>query len=122
MKKNIAALVLAILGAVAGVIGGIMWAACADTCADAVGTSIGYTIGFIVLGIGGAVVALVGGIQAFTYKGGRVALSVVGLVMQVGALVLQCVFIEGFAFVLSMWTLIAIILLLVETILAARKA
>lgn len=122
MKKNIAALVLAILGAIAGVVGGIMWAACADACADVVGSSVGYTVGFILLGIGGAVLSLVGGIQAFTYKKGRVVLSVFGLLFEVGALILQCVFIEGFEFVLSMWTMFAIILLFIETILAARKA
>lgn len=121
MKKNTAALVLAIIGTVFGIIGAIMWAACADTCADIVGSSTGYTVGFIVLGLGGAVFSLIGGIQAYNLKKSGLALSVVGLLMQFGNIILQCVFLGGFSFVLSLWTIVAIILLLVATILAGRK-
>ncbi|MDE7158157.1 MAG: hypothetical protein K2N74_01135 [Clostridiales bacterium] len=121
MKKNTAALVLAILGSIAGLIGGIMWATCADTCANIVGSSTIYTICFIVLGIGGAVLSLIGGIQAFRFKSGRLGLSVVGLLCQIANLVLECVFIKGFSFILSIWTLLAVILLLVATFLAAKE-
>ena len=120
MKKNTASLVLAIIGAVCGLIGAIMWAACADACADIVGSSTLYTVLFILLGIGGAVVSLIGGIKAFTFRGGRFALSLLGLLMQVANLIVQCVFVEGFSFVLSWWTLLAIVLLLVATILSRR--
>ncbi|MDE5896869.1 MAG: hypothetical protein K2H43_03540 [Clostridia bacterium] len=122
MKKNTVALVLAIIGAVFGVLGGIMWAACAEACADVSGgASIGYMVGFILLGIGGAVVSLIGGIQAFSYKKAGLPLSIVGLVCQVVNLVLECVFVEGFSFVLSMWTIFSVILLAVATVFAAKK-
>lgn len=121
MKKNTAALVFAILGAIFGIVGSIIWAACADTCASIVGSSTGYTVGFLLLGIGGAVVSLIGGIQAFAYKKAALPLSVVGLLMQVGNLVLECVFAEGFSFVLSLWTILSIIMLVIETVFAARK-
>lgn len=124
MKKNIAALVLGIIGAVCGVIGGIVWAACADSCAGMViggGAATIYLVGFILLGIGGAVFSLVGCIQAFAFKGGRLALSIVGLLMETACLILECLFIRGFAFGLSLWTLLAIVLLLIETVFAAKK-
>ncbi len=121
MKKNTAALVLSILGAIFAVIGGILWAACADTCAEVVQSSTGYTVGFLALGIGGAVISLIGGIQAFGFKRAGLALSVVGLLMQVGNLVLECVFLGGFSFVLSLWTILALIMLVIATVFAARK-
>lgn len=121
MKKNTAALVLAIIGAIFGLIGGIVWTACADTCADIVKSSTLYTVAFAVLGIGGAVLSLIGGIQAFGFKGGALALSVIGFICQIANLIVQCVFLEGFSFVLSLCTIVAIILLLLATIFAARK-
>lgn len=121
MKKNTASLVLAIIGAVFGMIGGLMWTACADTCAGIVEGGTGYTIGFLVLGIGGSVLSLVGGIQAYGNKSGKMGLSVTGLLCQIANVVLQCVFLGGFSFVLSLWSILAVILLLVATILAARK-
>lgn len=121
MKKNTAALVLAIIGAICGIIGAIMWTACADACANIVGSSTIYTVGFIVLGLGGAVLSLIGGIQAYGFKKGGFGFSLVGFLFQVGNLILQCVFAEGFSFVLSLWTIIAILLLLIETIMSKRK-
>lgn len=121
-KKNTASLVLAIIGSIFGIIGAVLWSACADTCANIVGSSSWYTAGFIVLGLGGAIVSLIGGIQAFGFKRGRFALSVIGLIMQVGNLILQCVFAEGFSFILSCCTILSIILLLIATILAKRNA
>lgn len=121
MKKNTAALVLSILGAIFGVIGGILWATCADTCADIVQSSTGYTIGFIALGVGGSVLSLIGGIQAFGFKKAGLPLSVVGLLLQVGNFVLECVFLGGFSFVLSLWTILAMIMLVIATVFAAKK-
>lgn len=121
MKKNTASLIFAIFGAIFGIVGAIMWSACADACANIVGSSTGYTVGFIVLGIGGAVFSLIGGIQAYGYKGGRVGLSVLGLLMQVGNLILQCVFAGGFSFVLSLWTILAIVMLVIATILSSKQ-
>lgn len=121
MKKNTASLVLAIFGAIFGIIGGLMWTACADTCADIVGGGTGYTIGFLVLGIGGAVLSLIGGIQAYGNKSGKMGLSVTGLLCQIANIVLQCVFLGGFSFILSLWSILAAILLLLATVFAARK-
>lgn len=121
MKKNTASLVLAIIGAICGLIGGIMWATCADACANIVGSSTLYTVLFLVFGIGGAVISLIGGIKAFTYQKGRFGLSLFGWLLQVANLIVQCVFAEGFSFVLSLWTLLAIILLLVATILSRKS-
>ena len=128
MKKNTAALVFAILGAIFGLIGGILWAACAQTCAgvsSAVGgesgTPVGYMIGFICLGIGGALFMLIGGIQAFTYKKAGTALSILGFLLQIGCLVLQCVFVGGFSFTLSLCTIVSVLMGLMQAIFAARK-
>lgn len=121
MKHNTAALVLAILGTICGVIGGLMWATCADACAGVVGTSGGYVAGFCILGIGGAALSLIGGIQAFGYKKSELGLSVIGFLMQVANFILQCVFLGGFSFTLSVWTILAIVLLLLETIMSAKK-
>lgn len=121
MKKNIAALVFAILGAVFGVIGALMWSACADTCAGIDASANGYTAGFIILGIGGSVLSLIGGIRAYGFNSGRLALSVIGLLMQIGNLILECVFLGGFSFIMSVWTLLALLMLLLGTCFAAKK-
>lgn len=128
MKKNTGALVLAILAAISGLIGALMWVACAATCANvgnalagAGGTATGYTIGFAVLGIGGSVFTLIGGIRAYGFNSGRAALSVIGLLMQIGNVILQCVSIGGFSFTLSLMTLVAILLAFIEAILSAKK-
>lgn len=122
MKKNTAALVLAILGAISGLIGGILWTACADTCSGLVAEAGLYIIGFVVLGIGGAVIALIGGIQAFGFKKSGFVLTLIGLIFQIGQLIFACVFLGGFSFILNLWTILSIILLLVAVILAHRKA
>lgn len=128
MKKNIGALVCAIIGAVLGLVGGILWATCADALGS-INSGLGgdstnqtiYLVVFIVLGIGGAVLSLIGGIQAYSYKKSGLILSVFGLLMQVGCLIAQCVAVEGFAFLLSACTVVSIILLLVATILSGKK-
>lgn len=122
MKKNVAALVFSILGTVFGIIGAIIWAACADTCADIVGSSTMWTVGFIVLGVGGGVVSLIGGIQAFRFRPAGFVMSLLGCLLQVGTLVLECVFVEGFSFVLSLWTLLAIVMLVLATVFSKRKS
>lgn len=129
MNKNTGSLVCAIIGAVFGLIGGILWAACADAVGS-VGAAAGadtssstvYLVVFLILGIGGAVVSLIGGIRAYGRNSGAVALSVLGLLMQVGNLVAQCISVEGFSFVLSLCTIVSIVMLLVATILAGRRA
>lgn len=121
MKKNIAALVFAILGAVFGIIGAFMAATCADTCAGFMEkSSTFYTIAFFVLGIGGAVLSLIGGIKAFSFNGGF-GLSLFGLLMQIATFVLQCVLVEDFILMLSLWTLLSIVMLLLATVFAKRK-
>lgn len=121
MKKNTAAFVLALLGAIFGLIGGILYAACADACATVVKSSTGYIAGFAILGVGGAVIALIGGIQSFGFKKGGFFLILSGLLMQVGQLILACVFIGAFSFALNLWTILAIVMLVVSAIFAAKK-
>lgn len=121
MKKNVVAFVLALVGAIFGLIGGILWTACADTCATIVGEAGPYIAGFVILGMGGAVLALVGGIQAFGYRKGGFVLTLSGLILQVGQLILACVFTEGFIFVLNLWTMLSIVLLVVAVIFAHKK-
>lgn len=119
-SKNTAALVFAILGTIFGAIGALMWTACAD-CASIGGSSTLYTIGFIAFGIGGAVCAMIGGIQAFSFKSGSFGLSLFGMLFQIGNLVLQIVFAESFSFILSLWTILAILMGLLQTIFVKRN-
>lgn len=128
MKKNTGALVCAIIGAIFAIIGAILWATCADalgSVSSAVGGDRGnttiYLVLFLVLGVGGAVVSLIGGIQAKDYKRPGFVLSLVGLLMQIGNLITECVSVEGFSFLLSACTIIAVILLLVATVFSAKK-
>lgn len=128
MKKNTGALVCSIIGAVFGILGGILWA----TCADAVGSINGavggdnttqtiYMVVFLVLGIGGGVIALLGGIRGYGGKSKATVLCVLGTLMQVGNLIAQCISVEGFSFLLSLSTLVAIVLLVVASILCAKN-
>ena len=131
MKKNVAALVLGIIGAIFAFLGGILWAACSSavgTVADAVGDSgekVNQTIYmavYIILGIGGGVLSLIGSIQAFNLKRKPgLILSILGFVFQIGVLIASCIQVGGFYFALAVLPLIAIILLLIEVIMAARK-
>lgn len=122
-KKNTAAFVLALIGSIFGLIGGILW----TTCADAVNSVSGgqgtvYLVCFIILGIGGAVLSLVGGIRAYGFKKGAFALTFLGLLFQIGMLIAACVAVEGFEFLLNLCTLVAILLLVIATVYARRKA
>lgn len=129
MKKNTAALVFGILGGIFGLIGAIMWAACAKTCADVSGglggsTSlpIGYMLGFLALGGGGAVMGLIGGIQAYGFRRAGLVLSIFALLFEIGDLVLEFVFLGGFSFTLFIATIVAILMCFLEVCFAARKA
>ena len=127
-KRNTAAFVLALLGAIFGLIGGILWPACADAIGSIESAVSGgssttvYLVFFIILGIGGAVLALVGGIRAFGYKKGGFVLVLLGLLFQIGMLITACVAVEGFSFLLNLCTIVAIILLVIATVFAHRKA
>lgn len=122
-QKNVAAFVLALIGSIFGFIGGILWAACAGTVAEVIGDggAIGYTIGFVVLGVGGAIIGLVGGIQALGFKKGRLVLTAAGLVAEIGHIILSCVAVEGFSFLLNITSIVSVILLLVAVILVAVR-
>lgn len=128
MKKNTAGFVLALIGAIFGLIGGILWTACADAV-NGVSSSVGgsgnestiYMVCFIILGIGGAVISLIGGIQAFGYKKGGLVLTIVGLLFQIGMLIASCVYVGGFSFLLNVCTIIALILLAVALIFIVKN-
>ncbi len=129
-KKNVAPLVLGIIGMIFAFVGAIIWAVIAGAakdCSAAAGFNNAeatlYLVIFILFGFGGGVLSLVGSIQAYTFKRGpAIGLSFAGLALQIGCLIAQCVCISTFSFLLSFWTLIAVILLLVEAILSIRKA
>ena len=127
MKKNAGALVLAIIGSVIAAIGAIVWAACAETVPSLTtgeiepGVTSPYALGFLGLGLGGAVFSIIGGVQALTFKKGRIVLSFIGLALQVGNIILQCVLVGGFYVILSIWTLIAVVLLLIAAILSCKS-
>lgn len=128
MKKNTAALVFGILGGIFGLIGAIMWAACAKTCADVSGglggdttISAGYMLGFIALGGGGAVMGLIGGIQAYGFKRVGLGLSVFALLLEIGDLVLEYLFLGGFSITLFLATILSVLMLFLATCFAARK-
>lgn len=132
-KKNVAALILGIIGAICGFVGAVLWASCADfvyNCEGSIAEGLGnpagggtviYTVLFVVLGIGGAVLSLIGSIQAFNYARGRLILSLLGFFFGAGCLAVECVMIGTFAFLTSGFTIIAVVLLLVETILSGLK-
>lgn len=122
MKKNVTSLVMSIIGAVFALIGTVMWAACSELVSDLGGNSTGYTVGFVLLGLGGGVLSLIGGIQAYSLKKSGKALSVIGLLLQIGNLILQCMFIEKFSFSSSLWTILAIIMFAIGTLIALMKA
>lgn len=128
MKKNTGALVVSIIAAIFAIIGGILWSTCADA-AGSLGSAAGadttnatvYLIVFLVLGIGGGVVGLLGGIRAHAGKSKGVLLCVLGLLTQIGNLIAECVSVGGFSFFLSMSTILAVVFFLVAAILAAKN-
>ena len=118
-KRNAGALVCGLIGAIFALFGGLMWSACAESCAG-FGMEVGvyYMAGFLGLGVGGAVLGLIGAILAFGYKKGGRALLIIGLLCQIGLLVVACIFYQGFSFIMNVSTIIAIILFLIAAILA----
>lgn len=128
MKKNTGALVCSIIGAIFAILGGILWASCADAV-GAIGSAAGgdstlptvYMVVFLILGIGGGAIALLGGIRAYGGKSKATFLCVLGFLTQIGNLIAQCVCVSGFSFLLSLSTLLAIVLLLIASILSAKN-
>ena len=129
-KKNTVALVFGIIGAICAFLGGLFWASCVDliNCSEAASETDGmwlYSVFFVVLGIGGAVIALIGSIQAYNYGRGRFVLSFIGLLFEAGCLAVQIVLLmtlgEKGHFLLMSLTIVALILLLAETIFSAGK-
>ncbi len=128
MGKNTGALVFSIIGAIFAILGGILWATCADAIGSIGGAAGGdtttptiYMIVFLVLGIGGGVIALLGGIRGYGEKSKATFLCVLGTLMQIGNLIAQCVSVSGFSFLMSLSTILAIVLLIVATILCAKN-
>lgn len=127
MKKNTAPFVCGLIGAIFGLIGGILWSACTSVIAEAqaalgAGSSVVvYVVCFVIFGIGGGVIALVGSIMAFGWKKSGFPLLLVGLLFQVATIIAACVAVHGFSFVLNICSIVAVILLLVATILAIVK-
>lgn len=128
MIKNTGALVCSIIGAIFAVIGGIVWASCADVIGsignavsgDSTGPTI-YMIVFLVLGIGGGAIALIGGIRGYGGNSMATFLCALGTLMQVGNLIAQYIAMQSFSFMLSLSTLLAVVFLLVATILCAKN-
>lgn len=127
MKKNTAAFVCGLIGAIFGLLGGILCSACTgllaaveeavNTVSGASGnTTLPYLIVFIIMGIGGSVVALVGAIQALGYKKAGFPLCLVGLLLQVGTLVAGFVGYGVAELYVGLGTVVAVILLIVATV------
>lgn len=120
-NKNIVALILGLAGAIAGIVGGFIWAGFAKTCANATENVSAYTAGFTILGIGGAVVALLGAINSYSYKRSGFILSLIALGMEVGQFALACACIKQFDILVNFFTVICIILLTLTAFFAFRK-
>jgi hypothetical protein len=132
MKKNTAAFVCGLIGAIFGLLGGILCSACtgllaaleegANAVSGASGnTTLPYLIVFIVLGIGGSVIALVGAIQALGYKKAAFPLCLVGLLLQVGTLICGFVGYGVAELYVGIGTIVAVVLLIVATVFSRRK-
>lgn len=128
LGHNTAALVLGIFGILLAIVGAFLSIFLSNLARDV--SALGgaapwktklYLGLFIALGIGGALFALIGSIQAYRYRGGRVAWSVLGFLMEVGCLVAQCVGIGGFSFLLSSCTVLGVLFLFIETCLSGRE-
>lgn len=130
-KRNVPALVLGIIGSVFAFFGAILWVSCAQfaDCSSSLLPSFHggwiYCILFIVFGIGGSVVSAVGCIQAYNYAKGRLLLSLIGFLCQIGCVIAQILMavevqIEIFFFPTTC-SVIALALLLIETVFAAAK-
>lgn len=120
---KIAALVVGLVGGIFCLIGGMCLTACAEALALIPG-EFDYSIFGYLLGIGGAIVGIVG--AALALKNGKIAgiLMLIGFAMSVGLIIIFIVAYEAF----SSMNLVSAIILLVAAILAligeskARKA
>ena len=131
-KKNIAPLICGIIGTVFGLVGGFLWVACADCLhgldaalsGDTGGNTV-WTVLFILFGLVGPVLGLIGAILAFGYKRAGGALLLVALLFCIGHIVVTVIYTgAGFFanFVMEMCTIFALILYLVATCFGFRKA
>lgn len=106
-KKSIAGAVLGIIGAVFGIIGSALLSFCAG-CVDAVAGS-SFTALTYILGLGGAIVGLVGAILDFKKPNIGGALQLLALVM---------ILVVSIVVMFSVWNIIAMVLLLLGGILS----
>lgn len=132
MQKNTAAFACGLIGAILGLLGGILCSACtgllaaAEEAANAISgasgnTTLPYLIVFIILGIGGSVVALVGAIQAFGYKKAGFPLCLVGLLLQLGTLIAGFVGYGVAELYVGLGSIASVVLLIVATVLSRRQ-
>ena len=131
-KKNIAPLICGIIGTVFGLVGGFLWVACADcihgldaALSGDTGGNMVWTVLFILFGLVGPVLGLIGAILAFGYKRAGGALLLVALLFCIGHIVVTVIYTgAGFFtnFVMEACTIFALILYLVATCFGFRKA
>lgn len=131
-KKNIAPLICGIIGTVFGLVGGFLWVACADcihgldaALSGDTGGNMVWTVLFILFGLVGPVLGLIGAILAFGYKRAGGALLLVALLFCIGHIVVTVIYTgAGFFtnFVMETCTIFALILYLVATCFGFRKA
>lgn len=131
-KKNIAPLICGIIGTVFGLVGGFLWVACADcihgldaALSGDTGGNMVWTVLFILFGLVGPVLGLIGAILAFGYKCAGGALLLVALLFCIGHIVVTVIYTgAGFFtnFVMETCTIFALILYLVATCFGFRKA
>ncbi len=129
MKKNIAPLVCGIIGTFFGLIGGFFWVSCADfwgtmnEVAEVGRAETIWMVLFIVFGLGGPVIGLIGSILAFGFKRAGGVLLLFAMLFCIGHIVVTMLYTEGmFTFVGEMFTIFALILFLVAVCFGFRKA
>ena len=98
-KKNIAPLICGIIGTVFGLVGGFLWVACADcihgldaALSGDTGGNMVWTVLFILFGLVGPVLGLIGAILAFGYKRAGGALLLVALLFCIGHIVVTVIY------------------------------
>lgn len=134
MKKNMAAFVCGLIGAIFGLLGGILCSACTGLLAaveevvnevngstTTVSPIFSYLLVFIVFGIGGSVIALIGAIQAYGYKKAGFPLCLVGLLLQFGTLVAGFIGYGVAELYVGLGTVVSVVLLIVATVFSKRK-
>lgn len=125
-KKNIAPLICGIIGTVFGLVGGFLWVACSDCAYYGLPLDTIWLLLFILFGLGGPVLGLIGSILAFGYKRAGGALLLIALLFCIGHIAATVAFMAelglGFSFWLEIFTIFALILYLVATCFGFRKA